>query len=163
MPMAVGAGARRRVGQRHALLLLVGDQVGERLHAELRIDHHHDRRPAQIGDVGEVLDRIVARIGIDDRRDHMRRDAGDHEGVAVGLHMGRLLRADDAAGARLVLDEELLLESLGQLFGDDAAKGIGAAARREGRDDLDRPRRPLLGGRRRDRQQEGADDAREGC
>ena len=107
--------------------------------------HDHDHgRAAEIGDVGEVAQPVVAGLGIEDRRDDVGGDAGDDESVAVGLGRRARLRAHDAARAAAVFDEELLAEGGGEMVGDDPAERVGGAAGGERRDDLDRPVRPVL-------------------
>ena len=143
--MAVRAGAGRAVAQ---LLALAGaDDLlefldGFRLHG--RMHHEDDRRPAEQGDVAEILDRVIADIRIDGRRDDMRGDPRHAERVAVGGGAGHLRRAEHAAGAGPVLDHELLLERFRELLGGDPPERVGAAARRVGHDDADRLRRPVL-------------------
>jgi len=65
----------------------------------------------------------------------MRRDARDDQHVAVGGRFGDELRADDAAGAALILDDEALLQLLGELPGDEPPRCRGTG-RTEGHDDL---------------------------
>ena len=76
------------------------------------MDQQDDRRTAQISDMREVAQRIEARIGADRRRDHMRRDAGHDERVAIGCRYGNRLRADQTAGTATVLDVELLMKEV---------------------------------------------------
>jgi hypothetical protein len=75
-----------------------------------------------------------------------------HEGVPVGLGLGDVVGGDVAAGAGLVLDDELLAELLGDLGRDDPRRNIGGLAGLERNDELHRPRRPF-GGVRPARQQ----------
>ena len=141
----------RAVAQRLGTGARLGDELLERAHAALRADDQHDRRAGQIGDRREVLDRIVAGLGIGHRNDDGERQRIDAEGVAVGLGGGDRLHADDAGGAGAVLDEELLLERGREMIGGDARELIGGAAGRERVDDADRTRRPVLcrcGGRK---------------
>ena len=68
-----------------------------------------------------------------------------HESVAIGLGLGDVVGGDVAAGAGLVLDDELLAEFLRQLGGDDPRQNVGGAAGREGHDEFDWPCRPFGG------------------
>jgi hypothetical protein len=81
----------------------------------------------------------------------VRRDAGYHEVVAVRVHACDRERRGNAAGARAILDEELLLKRFGQIFRRDAPQRIGGAAGRERRDNAHRPRRPFFCPRLRER------------
>src|SRR5262249_26876796 len=62
------------------------------------------------------------------------------DAVAVGLGLGRDRRADGAAGAAAIVDDELLAPKLAELLEQDAADGVGTARRRIGDHHLDRPR-----------------------
>jgi len=107
--------------------------------------HEHDnRRAAEIGNMRKAADGIEAGIGIRRRRNHVRADAGDAEGVAVGLGSRECSRSNQTAAAAAVFDEELLVEFFTELVRDNARQRIGAAARRERRDDFDRFRGPSL-------------------
>ena len=107
--------------------------------------HHHDnRRAAEICDMREVAQAVVAYVGVEGRRNHVGGDAGNHQRVAGGLGRRARRGADDAAGAAAVLDVELLAERGRELLGDQPAERVGGAARRERRNDLHRPVRPGL-------------------
>ena len=97
--------------------------------------------------MGEVLQWIVRRAVRQVRRDHMRSDARDDERVAVGRRLRHEVRADHAAGAAAVLDDEAFLQLIGELRADQPAERVGAAAGAEGHDDLDGPRGVRLGER----------------
>jgi hypothetical protein len=58
--------------------------------------------------------------------------------------MPETTRVWPSGAAGLVLDDELLLERLGKLFGDQPADGVRCPARREGHDDPNGLRRPGL-------------------
>ena len=78
----------------------------------------------------------------------MRR-GDDQQRVAVRRGLGGLRGADDAGGARAVLDEERLLEPLAELLREIAADQIGGASGAERHDHPHRALRPLsrrLGG-----------------
>ena len=64
--------------------------------------------------------------------------------MAIGLRASRSGRADIAAGARLVVDDDGLVPAFAQLLADDARQHIGPAARGEGDDDEDVPIRQAL-------------------
>ena len=78
----------------------IGDEVGDRLRAQRRIGDQHVAVGRQHGDVGEVLERVVADIGIDRRAGQVRAGAGVHQGVAVGRRLRDLGGADRAARSR---------------------------------------------------------------
>jgi hypothetical protein len=114
--------------------------------AQRRIGDQHESVGADHGDVGKILDRIIADIGIDRRAGDVRPGAADHQRIAVGRGAGGERGADGAARAGMVLDIKLLAERFRQLLGDQPAELIGAAARREGDDDLYGTRGPVLRG-----------------
>jgi hypothetical protein len=68
----------------------------------------------------------------------------EEEVVAVARASGGVGRTDRTAGARQVLDDELLADRLAQVDRKRAAEGIDPAARRERVDHRDRLGRPLL-------------------
>ena len=72
-----------------------------------------------------------------------RRHHGDRVAVRVGAR--RNLGADRAAGARAVVDDELLAELLGQPRRQQARDDVGAAAGRERHDHAHRPLGPFSG------------------
>ena len=126
------------------------DEFRKRAHAERRVHDEHIRRPADIGDMGEVLERIKTGIGIHHRRDHVIGGARGGERVAVGRRLRRGRGADQPAGAGAILHEAALVQGLAELLAQQAREHVGGPAGRRRRDDADRPRRPV-GGRRRDR------------
>ena len=92
---------------------------------------HHGRRAAEIGDVGEVAHAVVAGIGVEHRRDHVRGDARYDKRVTVGLGRGTGGGADDSARPAAILDKELLMECDRELVGDQATERVGGAAGRK--------------------------------
>jgi len=66
------------------------------------------------------------------RRHRLRARGGDPERIAVRCGLGGRVDADIAAGARAVLDHDLLAEAGAELLGDDARNDVGAAAGGEG-------------------------------
>src|SRR5882762_10891840 len=71
----------------------------------------------------------------------MRADRVDQQGVAVRLRSGYMLGSDVPRGARPVLGDYLLPPLLGELLAEGAGENVRGAARREGNDDADGPRR----------------------
>jgi hypothetical protein len=71
----------------------------------------------------------------------------DDEGVAVGLGLGDRVGRDIAAGAGLVLDDELLTEFFRQFCRDHPRQDVGGAAGRERHHEFHRPGRPVRGER----------------
>ena len=111
------------------------DELGERFHPERGMRGDHDRRAADIGDMGEVLHRIERWVGAGRRGDNVGRDSGDHEGGAVGIGMGNRGGTDHAARARPVLDDDALRERVAEMLGQDAADHVGASSGRPRHDD----------------------------
>ena len=121
-------------------------QVVDRFRAQCRIGDQHETVGRNHDDVGEILQRIVADVGIDGGTGEMRAGAGIDERIAVRLGACDLRRADRAARARAVLDNELLAEGRGELGRQQPGQLVGAAARRKRHDDPHRlGGRPLLG------------------
>ena len=65
--------------------------------------------------------------------------------MAVRSSTGGCLHADVAAGARSIVDDQLLTESTAELHGDYSRRVVGRAARRKRHDETDRSRRPRDG------------------
>jgi hypothetical protein len=66
--------------------------------------------------------------------------AGEEQRVAIGPRARDVARADGAAGAGAVLDDEGAAEDALQLLRDDPRDGVRGPAWREGNDNGDRPR-----------------------
>ena len=82
-------------------------------------------------------------------------DGYDRQRVPVGRRVRRDFRADDAAGAAAVVDDDLLAQVLAQVRGDHAPDHVVAAAGRERNDEPHRLHRIVLRRRRgREREQE---------
>ncbi len=105
----------------------------------------HLRRRANLRDGFEILQRIVFRI-LEDQRIDVERVVRPQKRVAVGLRGENDLRADDAGGARAVVDDESLSERRSQLLRDDAGREVDAATGCIGCDDAHRAGR-IFGGR----------------
>src|SRR6476661_1176973 len=67
----------------------------------------------------------------------------DAERVAVGDRLGELLQAERAAGAGLVFDHDLAIETRAKLVRHDARRAVRGRAGRKRNDDLDRLLRGL--------------------
>jgi hypothetical protein len=113
------------------------DESPERVDLERRRREQRQVDGADIGDVVEILDRVVGRVGEADRRHVEGREVRQHEGVPVGRGLLQRGRRDGAGRARLVLDDELLAEALAQLVGQEAGDEIARASRRKRHDDAD--------------------------
>ena len=129
--MAERAGARRRrrqrlgAGERH--------QLGDRAGPERRIGDEHEAVGRHHGDVGEVLERVVADIRVDGGSGQVRSGARHQQAVAIGLRARDQGRPDAAAVAGLVFHIELLPER---------GRELGCGAARAGRRCRPARRRP---------------------
>ena len=131
---------RRTVGELAFVRLRVVDELWQRLHRQRRGNDEDVGRATDHRDGREILDRIVGQLA------HRRIRAvcahvADHQRVAVGRGARGCLRADDAAAAALVLDDDGLAKRLLQAFANRPGDEIDAPARLHRRDDLDRLRR----------------------
>ena len=129
MRRRAGTGGGERVLAR--VLLRQRDQVGDGLHRQVEPHHQHIGHRPQHGDGGEVLVHVEGELAVERRRDRLRGHGIEADGVAVGCGAGDRLAADIAAGAGLVLDDELLPGHLRELGADDARERVGRPARRE--------------------------------
>ena len=137
------ARSARPVGELAGLALAELDQLLERPGRQRGIDGEHGGLVGELADRHDVVQRIERRL-VQDRIDRVAARDGEI-GVAVGGCLDRGLGAEIAAGAGLVLDDHGLAEPRAHLLGDQPAGEVRAAARRERRHELDRPRRPGLG------------------
>ena len=83
------------------------DQFLDVVRGEARVGDQHVARRGHCGDGLEVLDRVEASVLVEPGVDDLGAVGGEHQGVAVRLGLGRRCRADVAAGAGAVLDDEL--------------------------------------------------------
>ena len=129
---------RARVVDLVGIGLRPGDEVLERRGRMLFVHDHDERILHHLRDRHEILERRIRHFRID-RRAH-RHDARrpEQQCVAVGGRLGRDVRPQHAARARPVLDNDALAKSLLQPLRDQSRDDVGAAARREADDDLDR-------------------------
>ncbi len=117
----------------------------------------HAREP---GDRREVAREVEGEPLVERGVDGVGRGA-DQDGVAVRRRVDDAFGRDIAAGARLVLDHELLAEPLGETLADEARQHIGRPARRKSDHQPHRPGRIVEGagimraGERKTRQAEG--------
>ena len=117
--------------------------------------HKHQWGVTNIRDWSEVLDRIVAQIGVE-RGVGRVAEMHDQQVVPVGRLAGDLRRSDRAAGPGQVLDDELSAEILAQSLRGDARDHVTWAARRIGHHHRHRPTagivlRPCRDGQKPDR------------
>ena len=104
--MRARADAGARIGELAGLALGDGDQVGEGVDRQRRMHHQHLLERADQPDRGKILARIVARIGVEARRDAEHAGVADHQGVAVVRALCDRACAGGAAGAGAVLDHD---------------------------------------------------------
>jgi hypothetical protein len=145
LPDAVAIAERDLAG----ICLCIRDQLLHAVDRQLGIhdDDHRDDHDA--GDRREILDRIVGQLLEQEGIGRVRRVGGHEQRVAVRRRFRRGLGADDGRSARLVVDDEGLIEGGLELVGDEARDDVGGAAGGEGHDDPHRPVGIALGPDRR--------------
>jgi hypothetical protein len=125
--MAAGAGAERGVIQFPGMRLGVVDQLLDRMKRRIRRHHQHVLRGRDQHDGVEVLDRIELLARLQRHVDGERLRA-EMERIAVGRGLRRRRGADIAAGARTVLDDDVLPPRFGELLREDAPERVDGAA-----------------------------------
>ena len=128
--------AGRAIGQAR-IGLGVGDELGERLRRNRRVDDQRERHAGDQRDRREILHGIVGQLLVERLVDRKRGRGRHQERVAVGLGSRDLLGAERGAGARLVLDHDDRVQPALDLVGDQPAEQIGGAAGRIRHDHLD--------------------------
>ena len=135
-----GAVTRRRPVDLAWIGLGIGDELGNRLGRHRRIDLHHVRHPHDARNRGRIPQEVEGKLRIERRVDGVRR-VDQEQRVAVGGRMNHRLGTDVVAGARLVLDEELLAQSLREPLRHDARGDVRAPAGGIGNDPAHGPGR----------------------
>ena len=132
------ADAARAVVELAGARLGVGDQLLHRLHGHRRVHDQQQRRGIHHRHRREVGERVEGEPGIEVRAHHQC-GVAHQQGVAVGFRPGHDLGADDAAGARPVVDHHLLPERCAEMLADQAGHDVEhAGARRERHHDAER-------------------------
>jgi len=106
--MGGAAAAGRSIGQARGPALRVRNQVLEAAHRQRAVGHQQDRRIGEVGDPGEILDRIEWHALVQ-ARVHDVVVGQDHERVAIRGGFGDDRSAGHAVGAGRILDHHLLL------------------------------------------------------
>jgi len=136
--MRRGPGARACIVEVVGLRLGAREKLGDRVDAELGVDHDRIWRGAELGDRREILERIVwhGRIeaGIDDIGTR-----GDEQRVTVSLRVRGISDPDIAAGAGAIFHDHMAGQRGAEVLPEDSRHDVGRARRRKRHDDLDRP------------------------
>jgi hypothetical protein len=100
-----------------------------------------ERRGRDLGDSGEIAQRVVADFAVHRGNHGLGRLRTDEQRVTVGRRFGDVIGADDAAGTGPVLDQHGMADAIGEPLRQDARGEIDTAARGERDDDANRLRR----------------------
>jgi hypothetical protein len=138
----VRAGASER--QFSGVRFRIGDQFGDIADRQRTLDHETDWQFGGERQRCEVGGRIVGRIPHQHGPNGQGGGRSQQYRRAVRLGAGNGQRRERATAARPVLDDDRLLDVERKRVTHGAAEDIGSAARRERREDLDRPRGPVL-------------------
>ncbi len=131
---------RRSAGLELARALGERAHLAQRFCRKRRMRHHGDRRRGHEADGDEILQRIVAGIGIEDRVDRRGPAGAHHQRVAVGRSLDRRPRADHAGSTPAVVDDDLLTERARQALRGDSCHCVHTAAGRKRHHHGDRAR-----------------------
>ena len=142
--MRRGADAGRGIIELAGIGFAVGDEVGVGFEAKLRRNDQDLRRRTDTRDRHQILEDVVGQRLLQRRIDDDRR-IHQHDVVAVGVGMSDEVDADNAARARAIIGDDRLAEILAHLLRELAAGEIDDAARSIGDDQVDRPRRKIVG------------------
>ena len=141
LPAAI---AGRRVVELTGALLGQCHQLGDALDRHGWVHQQHTGLAPEQGDACKVVDRVEAEFGVQAGTDGvgLRRQ---QQRVAVGGRLGHQLAADGGSCTGPVVDNDLLLQALAQLLGDDARGPIHRTAGRKRHHDANRPIRVVAG------------------
>src|SRR5262245_51661809 len=130
---AAGAGGAERHGP--GIAFPERDEIGQRFRGDRRVnaDDHRAEHAARHGN--EVALGTVRQVRVQAGIDGDRWVRGEEKGVAVGRRSRDRLRADVAAGAGLVVDDERLFKRVAQRLREEAGVKIGSPAGRRGHDE----------------------------
>ena len=134
--MLAGADAGGRDRNRARVRLCGGDDVRQLAMRQILAADHHVTELVDQRDRHEILARIVGELRIQRRIERHVGEPADHQRVAIRLALACGLRADDGAGARLVLDDEGLPHPLRQRIRKLPPDQIVAAAGTDRDDDF---------------------------
>ena len=116
----------------------VGDELALGLRRQRRVADDHERNRREHGHGFEILQRIERQLRVEADVGRKRSGGADTERVAVGRGLGHQGQADVAAGARPVVDDDLLAQAFIEARHQHADHGVGASAWRKGDDHADR-------------------------
>ena len=128
-----------------------------------RMHHQRVRRGGDPPDRGEILARVVADVGVQVRADRRACRCSQARWCSRRVRTSQRARADGAACAGAVVDDDLLAERFAELVADRADDDRGAAAGRERDDQRDRPVGKIRRGRRDGFDQQGRRRAGHEC
>ena len=127
-------------------LLEIGHQFGKGLHRHAGVHDQHIGLAAQDGDVLEVLDRVVAQVGLHQRIGQVAALRRGDQRIAVGLGARDELCAYRAARAGFVFHDDGHAQGAAQRFGVLAGHDVDRAAGRERHDQRDGAGRVFVSG-----------------
>ena len=117
------ADAGRRHVDRARVGLGIGDEFGDRLGRERRVDLHDERPAHQARDRSDVASETEVRLVVERGAERVRRRCKQQR-IAVRRRIDDGFKADVAAGSRPVLDHNRLAEPLGQRLRQQAGDGV---------------------------------------
>ena len=122
----------------------IGDELGHRMRRHPWIDDKNARAGADECDRFEAFQRVIAGIGMQQRRDDQPARGREQKRIAVGGGFGGVLGADRVAGPGPVFDDKGLAERGLQIIGGDASDHVDRSAGRRRYDYFDRTARIVL-------------------
>jgi hypothetical protein len=117
---------------------VIGDELADIVRRQCRIGEQHHLRVGHLGDRREIPDHVEGDALVQPFDQH-RGDIHQQDGVAVGRGPCHGLNADHPAAAGPILNDDLLLQLLAELFAQQPRDGVDAAAGCERHDQRDRP------------------------
>src|SRR5215813_5092253 len=128
------------------------DELVDRMDWQCWIDHKNQSETSHASNWHKVLDRIVAQTSVYEWVGGQRRVGPHEERIAVCRLMMDVKRSQRSVRSRAIFDDNRLAEYRAELVRNDAANRVAPAARTKHVNDSERPRRIIVGIKRRTEQ-----------
>ena len=131
--MSAGAYTRGAVGEPARLRFRQRDQFAQVARRHRRMHDQHIRLRGQYGDGRKILRRPIRQLVVEERIGGIT-ECHHQQGMTIGIRLGDDLAANNAAGARTIVDHQRLTPAFRQFLRQHARQNIECATRCRGHD-----------------------------